>query len=402
MPCRLAAQTTETDMRKMIYRTLWLLLWLPLLLSSLSAQTVVTDSPYYPPRNGWEARPPAELGFDAARLQQAVSAVQAMAVTEPRDIEQMLTERYVGVEPGYQILGPTTPRKASSGMIIRHGYIAAQWGDVARVDMTFSAVKSYLSTLAGLAVHEGLIASLQQPVAELVRDGKFASEHNAAITWQHLLQQTSDWQGSLWDTPDWADRPVGETLAQQRNRELHAPGSFFKYNDVRVNLLAYALLQVWREPLPVVLRERVMDPIGASPTWRWHGYRNSWVELDGQRMQSVSGGGHFGGGLFISTRDHARYGLLFLRDGVWAGQQVLPPDWTRAVRNASQAKPDYGYMWWLNTGQQAVPAAPASAYYAAGAGGNYIYVDETHDLVVVLRWIPPFAEAMAEILAALR
>lgn len=397
----LAAQTTETDMQKMMYRTLWLLLWLPLLLSSVSAQTPVPESPYYPPRHGWESRPPAELGFDASRLQQAVSAVQAMAVTEPKDIEQMLTDRYVGVEPGYQILGPTTPREASSGMIIRHGYIAAQWGDVDRVDMTFSAVKSYLSTLAGLAVHEGLIASLQQPVAELVRDGKFDSKHNAPITWQHLLQQTSDWQGTLWDTPDWADRPVGETLEQQRNRELHAPGSFFKYNDVRVNLLAYALLQVWREPLPVVLRERVMDPIGASPTWRWHGYRNSWVELDGQKMQSVSGGGHFGGGLFISARDHARYGLLFLRDGVWAGQQVLPLGWTKAVRSASEAKPDYGYMWWLNTGQQAVPAAPASAYYAAGAGGNYIYVDETHDLVVVLRWIPSFAEAMAEILAAL-
>ena len=72
---------------------------------------------------------------------------------------------------------------------------------------------------------------------------------------------------------------------------------------MRINLLAYSLLQVLREPLPVVLRENIMDPIGASRTWRWHGYRNSWVELDGLRMQSVSGGGHFGGGLFINTYD---------------------------------------------------------------------------------------------------
>ncbi len=382
---------------------LWLmLLWHPLVvLADADVHSAVGDD-YFPSRHDWQSRPPSQLGFDAQQLQQAVAAVQAMAVTDPKDINQVLIDRYVGVEPGYQILGPTTPRDASSGMIIRHGYIAAQWGDIDRVDMTFSAVKSYLSTLAGLAVDDGLIASLQQPVAELVRDGKFASEHNAAITWQHLLQQTSDWQGTLWDTPDWADRPVGETLEQQRNRELHAPGSFFKYNDVRVNLLAYALLQVWRQPLPVVLRERVMDPIGASPTWRWHGYRNAWVELDGQKMQSVSGGGHFGGGLFISAQDHARFGLLFLRDGIWDGQQLLPPGWTDAVRTASEAKPDYGYMWWLNTDQQAIPAAPESAYYAAGAGGNYVYVDEEHDLVVVLRWIPAFAEAMSEILGALQ
>ena len=392
-------------MNRLMFKFLLLTLAMPLLAANALAQTAALetdDALYYPPRHGWASRPPAELGFDAGRLQQAVSAVQAVAVTEPKDIRQLLTDRYVGVEPGYQILGPTTPRDGSSGMIIRHGYIAAQWGDIDRVDMTFSAVKSYLSTVAGLAVHEGLIASLQQPVAELVRDGKFASEHNAAITWQHLLLQTSDWQGTLWDTPDWADRPVGDTLKEQRNRELHAPGTFFKYNDVRVNLLAYSLLQVWRQPLPVVLRERVMDPIGASPSWRWHGYRNAWVELDGQKMQSVAGGGHFGGGMFISAQDHARFGLLFLRDGVWDGQQLLPPGWTDAVRTASEAKPDYGYMWWLNTDQQAIPAAPESVYYAAGFGGNYVVIDEQHDLVVVLRWVPALAEAMAQILGAMR
>ncbi len=391
-------------MKQLMFKLMLLALAMPLLAASALAQTAALETDdvlYYPPRHGWESRPPAELGFDAGRLQQAVAAVQAMAVTEPKDIQQLLTERYVGAEPGYQILGPTTPRAASSGMIIRHGYIAAQWGDIDRVDMTFSTVKSYLSTLAGLAVHDGLIASLQQPVAELVRDGKFASEHNAPITWQHLLQQTSDWQGTLWETPDWADRPVGETLEQQRNRELHAPGRYFKYNDVRVNLLAYSLLQVWRQPLPMVLRERVMDPIGASPSWRWHGYRNSWVELDGQKMQSVAGGGHFGGGMFISAQDHARFGLLFLHDGVWDGQQLLPPGWTDAVRTASAAKPDYGYMWWLNTDQEAIPAAPESVYYAAGFGGNYVVIDEQHDLVVVLRWIPALADAMAQILGAL-
>jgi CubicO group peptidase (beta-lactamase class C family) len=378
-----------------------ILMRIVLLLVGLIQAGVVSAEDYFPARHQWASKPAAELGFSARQLDQAVIAIQAKAVTDPQDIHQLLTDRYVGVEPGYRILGPTAPRESSSGMIIRHGYIAAQWGDINRVDMTFSAVKSYLSTLAGLAQADGLLVSLDDRVGQYVRDGKFDSQHNQSISWKHLLQQTSDWQGSLWGTADWADRPVGDTLEQQQNRQLYAPGTHFKYNDVRVNLLAYSLLQVWRQPLPVVLRERVMDPIGASSTWRWHGYENSWVDLDGQRMQSVSGGGHFGGGLFISTADHARYGLLFLRDGVWQGQQILPRGWTDAVRTASQAKPDYGYMWWLNTDRQAIPAAPESAYFAAGFGGNYVYIDKENDLLVVLRWIPEFAEAMEQILSAI-
>ena len=101
----------------------------------------------------------------------------------------------------------------------------------------------------------------------------FESEHNAPITWDHLLRQTSDWQGTLWGKPDWADRPEGERPADYPNRKLSPPGTRYKYNDVRVNVLALAALHVWRRPLPEILREEVMDPIGASNTWRWHGLR---------------------------------------------------------------------------------------------------------------------------------
>ena len=193
----------------------------------------------------------------------------------------------------------------------------------------------------------------------------------------------------------------GDDRSQWPHRELHEPGTRFKYNDVRINLLAYSLLQVLREPLPVVLKREIMDPIGASDTWRWHGYDNSWVELDGQRMQSVSGGGHFGGGMFISTRDHARFGLLMLNRGVWDGERLLPDDWFDELRRPTEAKPDYGYLWWLNTDKQAIPAAPESAYWAAGFGGNYIYIDECNDLVIVVRWIPDIEGVVEHVLQAL-
>jgi len=87
----------------------------------------------------------------------------------------------------------------------------------------------------------------------------------------HLLRQTSDWEGTLWGKPDWADRPpANQPLADYVKRARNEPGTSYKYNDVRVNVLAYAALQVWRRPLPQVLREYVMDPIGASNTWRWY------------------------------------------------------------------------------------------------------------------------------------
>lgn len=369
------------------------------LTAGLAAAPAFGD-PYFPGPYDWETVTPAAAGFDPESLGSAVRFARSSAVTDPADLHQVLIDTYTSREPGYRVLGPTHPRDGDSGMILSGGRIVAKWGDARRVDMTFSVVKSYLSTLAALAVERGLIDSLHDPVAAYVTDGKFAGEHNSRITWHHLLQQTSDWSGSLWGTPDWADRPVGDNLEEWRNREMHKPGTHFKYNDVRVNLLAYSLLQVFREPLPVVLREAVMQPIGASNTWRWHGYENSWVVLDGLRMQSVSGGGHFGGGLFISTEDHARYGLLMLNRGVWDGRRLIPEDWFEQLREPAQARPDYGYMWWLNTDRERIPAAPENAYWAAGFGGNYIYVDECNDLVVVLRWIPELAETIKRILEA--
>jgi len=363
--------------------------------------TLALAQEYFPDRHQWETIAPADAGFDAESLGAAVDHARDAAVTEPSSLYLAITQSFAPREPDFRILGPTRPRDGDSGIIVRGGRIVAEWGDVHRVDMTFSAVKSYLATVAGIALRDGLIDSIDDRAAEYVRDGKFDAEHNASITWRHLLNQTSDWSGTLWDVPDWADRPEGEDRSQWPNREMHEPGTHFKYNDVRINLLAYSLLQVHREPLPVVLAREIMNPIGASSTWRWHGYENSWVELDGLRMQSVSGGGHFGGGMFISARDHARFGLLMQNRGVWKDRRLLPDTWFDMIREPAAARPDYGLLWWLNTGQDEIPTAPESAYWAAGFGGNYIYVDECNDLVVVLRWVPDLAGVIEKVLGAL-
>nr|WKN39730.1 serine hydrolase [Tunicatimonas sp. TK19036] len=348
------------------------------------------QSTYYPSRNGaWETRSPEDMGLNADQLQQAVSFALDNEYEGDRDLKVAILKGFAQ-EPYHDIAGPTRERGGPAGMILKDGYVVAQWGDVERVDMTFSVTKSYLSTVAGLALEEGLIENVDDSVVSYVWDGTFDGAHNSKITWDHLLTQSSDWYGSLFGMTDWTDRPPSEGgLDEWRNRELQEPGTYFEYNDVRVNLLAYSLLQVWRKPLPMVLKEKIMDPIGASSTWRWYGYENSFVNIDGIKMQSVSGGGHSGGGVFISTLDHARFGLLFLRRGQWEGEQLISEDWIDQITQSSAANESYGYMWWLNRGDRAWEGVDSSVYYAAGFGGNFIVVDNEHDLVIVTRWLNP-------------
>lgn len=354
----------------------------------LALQSVQSQSLYYPD-SVWQTKKPAELKMNALLLDSAVSFAIHNDSKTNYNLRIADLEAYAN-EPGYRILGPLKDRGKPAGLIIRNGYIVAEWGDVKRVDMTFSATKSYLSTMAGLAMDNHLIKSVDDPVNEYVTDNTYEGTHNAKITWRHLLTQSSDWSGCLFDICDWADRPVpGEGgIDEWKNRTLFEPGTHFKYNDVRVNLLAYSLLQVWRKPLPVVLKEKIMDPIGASTTWRWYGYDNSFVNIDGVMVQSVSGGGHFGGGLFINTYDHARYGLLFLRKGKWKNQQLISESWVKAVQQPSAANKSYGFMWWLNE-ENRYKDVPKSIYMAEGFGGNFIVVDNEHDLVMVARWLEP-------------
>ena len=361
----------------------------------------------YVPGPTWERRDPAAAGFDAARLTEAIQfAIQADAKA-PRDMEVSHYQSF-GREPYGQGIGPFKPRGEPTGVILRGGYVVATWGEPDRVDMTHSVTKSFLSSVIGVAFDRGLIPSVRDtvwkamaPIYRLRLEAPsepgttagesyfidpFATPHNREITWDDLLRQTSDWEGTLWGKPDWADRPgpPAEWLTRTRN----APGTSYKYNDVRVNVLALAALNVWRRPLPEVLKETVMDPIGASNTWRWFGYESSWVVLDGKLVQSVSGGGHWGGGAYMSAYDMARFGYLTLRRGKWKDRQVLSERWVESALEPTAVEPGYGFMnWFLNTDRKLYPSAPAKAFAHIGNGTNLVYVDPEHDIVAVVRWI---------------
>ena len=340
----------------------------------------------YFPGTDWQEKTPVEMKMNKVLLDSAVRFAQANENKFEKDLRIANLKAYAN-EPGYKIVGPMKERGGPAGLIIKNGYIVAQWGDVNRVDMTNSVTKSFLSTIAGLVIDERLIKNVSDKVNSYVWGDTYTGQHNSKITWDHLLNQSSDWSGTLFDLHDWADRPSKEgNIDDWKNRRLNEPGTVFKYNDVRVNLLAYSLLQVWRKPLPMVLKEKIMDSIGASTTWRWFGYENSFVNVDGIMMQSVSGGGHHGGGLFISTLDQARFGLLYLRNGKWKSRQLISEKWVKAAHQSSPANKNYGYMWWINASKRWKDVSP-EIYFANGAGGNYIVIDNKNDLVVVTRWI---------------
>ena len=392
----LAAEGSATMKRTVLFVVLWAV-GLSLVLSAQSRQAgralqrsapSAVASLYFPDRFEWQHKRPEEVGMNAPLVADAVSVATANESAGSKVMQHYLVESY-GREPFDTPIGPFNDRGGASGVVLRHGYIVTEWGEPGRVDMTFSVTKTFLTTVVGLAWQKGLIKDVHDlartympPEVDL-----FEAEHNRAITWDHLLRQTSDWQGTLWGKPDWADRPEGQRPQEWPNRPLYEPGTHYKYNDVRINVLALAALQVWRRPLPEVLREYLMEPIGASSTWRWHGYENSWVDVDGRRVQSVSGGGHWGGGMFINSYDLARFGYLFLRNGQWKDQRIVSEKWIAMARTPG-VNTEYGYAnWYLNTARKPLPNAPASAVYFLGNGNNIVYIDWENDLVAVLRWI---------------
>ena len=346
---------------------------------------------YFPERNAkWQERSPSTFNLNEKKLNEAVDFARNNEYSGSRDLRIAILKGFER-EPFHQILGPTKKRGGPAGIILKNGYIVQKWGDIKRVDMTFSVTKSFLSTVAGLAVDNHLIESTDDKVSSYIWDGTFAGEHNSKISWKHLLQQNSDWSGELWGGKDWADRPPKEGgLNDWKFRELNEPGTVMEYNDVRVNVLAYALTHVWRKPVPVVLKEYVMDKIGASTTWRWFGYDNAWTVIDGIKMKSVTGGGHSGAGIFISAEDMARFGLLFLNNGKWNSEQLLSEAWIKEATTPSAPNPNYGHMWWLNNkGDRHWEALSEDIYYAAGFGGNFIVIDRANNLVVITRWLEP-------------
>src|SRR5246500_1439094 len=163
---------------------------------------------YFPPPYpaAWGTIAPDAAGLDPEAIAAAARHASTCETPWRRDLAVMVTSDFQERAPLNETLGPVRPRGAPNGIVLRGGRIVAEWGDTMRADMTFSVAKSYLAILAGLAWDRGLIGDPHERVRIRVDDGGFDPPHNDAVTWHHLLQQTSEWEGVLWDKPDLIDR----------------------------------------------------------------------------------------------------------------------------------------------------------------------------------------------------
>ena len=362
-------------MRKLLRRSAVLLLAIAAV-APLHAQ----QTKYFPPAGSWERKSPGAVGMDSVKLKAAVDYALTRAATWDFDRDQVRT---FGTP-----LGPVPKtRAATNGIIVRHGYIVAEFGDVKANDPVYSVAKSFLSTVAGVAVDRGLIRNVNDPVANYVKDGGYDSPHNKLITWKNHLQQESEWEGTMWTKPSTFVGAEAFGRGEMAPRDIRNPGTYYEYNDGRINRFALSLARLYGRGVPDVLKTEIMDPIGASNQWRWIPYENSTVEINGEQVGSVSGGTRWGGGIWIDSEDLARFGLLVLNRGRWGSKQIVSDKWwTEATTPSTTANsPDYGYLWWLNT-RKGSANAPATSFQARGNGSNTIYVDPENDIVFVWHW----------------
>jgi CubicO group peptidase (beta-lactamase class C family) len=362
---------------------------------------------------------------DTERIAAALADIRLHEPSLPREMGAWLGSALAG-EPWPYVMGPVLDRGAPNGVVWVGGEEVARWGDPGRREMTFSIAKSALGTLAGLAFDDGLIPDLDEPVVTRVPLTAFGGDvygpgvpHDAAaarrITWRHLLTQTSEWRGTLFDVPWWAD-PQGN---QQRGGPSVSPGTRFSYNDVRTTLCSLALTHLRGEDNATTFGARVLEPLGCEPGWSWHGLDQMRTRLGGEEVAVTTGGSHWGGGLWLSAEDLARLGHLQLRGGEWDGRRILGEEWCRRTLVPTHARHAYGLMWWRNPeagvpvgterssppgavgGPDALyPGAGVRGFAAQGSGEQIVWCDPDRDLVAVVRWVAELTPVLAAITAA--
>ncbi len=309
--------------------------------------TAAAQQPAGRPSPDWPAATPADVGLDAARLDQA---------------------RDYALSAG------------GSGMIVRHGKAVLRWGDQRlRYDIK-SATKSFGATMLGIAMKDGRIgldtpARQCQPALGIPPESNAATGWLDAITVGHLATQTAGFE-----------KPGGY------GKLLFAPGTHWFYSDAGPNWLAECLTLVYRRDLDALMFERVFTPLGISRDdlrWRNNQYREH--QIDGLPRRE------FGAGIHANVEALSRLGYLYLRSGRWQDQQILAetfvktasrplavvsdlPEWPADTHGNASAH--YGLLWW-NNADGALPNVPRDAYWAWGLYDSLIAVIPSLDLVVV-------------------
>jgi CubicO group peptidase (beta-lactamase class C family) len=263
--------------------------------------------------------------------------------------------------------------KTAAVTIIVDGRILDEWGETARRFNVHSIRKSFLSALYGPHVRSGRI-DLSRTMANLGIDDNEPSltEAEKAATLHDLIRARSGiYHPALYET--------ASMKAARPKRWSHEPGTFWYYNNWDFNVLGTVFERQVKNSLFREFKERIAEPIGMQ----------DYTVDDGSYVtgaDSVYAAYPFR----MTARDMARFGLLFLRQGVWRGRQIIPADWVKESTTSysdAGASGGYGYLWWVAVDGRHLPGVrlPDRSYSARGAGGHYILVIEPYDLVIVHR-----------------
>jgi CubicO group peptidase (beta-lactamase class C family) len=240
---------------------------------------------------------------------------------------------------------------------------------------SFSAAKSFASTLIGIAIDEGLIGGLDDRITEYLPELAARDPRFRQITLHDLLTMSSGIQWREGGFPSLGDDTHTyygvdlRDLALNRTEIAEPPGVTWQYNDYNPLLLGLVLERVTKTSVSDFSARRLWQPLGAEADATW--------SLDSDR----SGFEKMESGLNARPVDYARFGLLFLHNGEWNGRRIVSKDWVRAAtRPGTPADPvyyyDYRYFWWLD------PEQPGR-FYAFGKYGQYVYIAPDADTVVV-------------------
>jgi CubicO group peptidase (beta-lactamase class C family) len=257
-------------------------------------------------------------------------------------------------------------------VVVRGGIIVDEWGETARKFNIHSIRKSILSSLYGIAIRDGkirLVDTLQILGIDDVVPRLTASEKEARVS-DLLKARSGVFHAALYETQDMKNKPP---------RGSHLPGTFWLYSNWDFNALGTIYEHAVNSSIFLQFKKEIADPLEMAD-----------FTMDDTEYVSGEESMHVAYPLRMTARDMARFGLLYLRDGNWRGNQIVPRSWvTASTTPYSDAGPKggYGYLWWCAIDGRLFPNAKLDKAYAAwGSGGHYILVMPDIDTVVVHRY----------------
>jgi CubicO group peptidase (beta-lactamase class C family) len=315
------------------------------------------------PTADWQQAAPESQGLDAAQLDAAVE--------------------YLGRNSG--------PDGVKELVIVRNGHLVWKGSDIDKVHGVWSATKSFTSTVLGLLIDDGK-ATLDTRAKDHVP--AMAAAYSD-VTLRHFTTMTSGYR-AMNDEPRGGYRHgPSPTPFDPCDKPLFAPGAQYAYWDSAMNEFGHVLTRIAAEPVEDLFKRRIADPIGMDPKqWDW----GDFGRIDGITVNG--GSGNSNNHVFISARQMARLGHLFLNRGNWDGRQLISETWVELATKPHVAAliplwPDsgadgrgvYGFNWWTNghrpNGRRKWPGAPAGTYSASGYNNNDMFVVPEWNMVIV-------------------